>query len=89
MNSAKRAASVARNQSTDTNMENQTTASALPELAAVAGSAIWAQYACAALIGEMASISLHDQPHLWRPKQAEYAAEMADAMMVEHAKRFP
>lgn len=50
-------------------------------------STVWDQYACAALIGEMASISLHDQPHLWRPKQAEHAAEMADALMAERHKR--
>jgi hypothetical protein len=50
---------------------------------------IWTEFACAALIGEMSSISLHDQPHLWRPKQAEHAAEMADALMEEYLKRFP
>ena len=51
-------------------------------------SALWSQFACAALVGEMTTISLHDQPHLWRPKQAEYAAELADAMMVEYRKRW-
>jgi hypothetical protein len=52
------------------------------------GSEVWVRFACAALVGEMASISLHDQPHLWRPKQAEHSAEMADAMMAEYRKRW-
>jgi hypothetical protein len=68
--------------------ENQTKTDGCGSLPLAPGSALWSQFACAALVGEMTTISLHDQPHLWRPKQAEYAAELADAMMVEYRKRW-
>lgn len=58
-------------------------------LGVVSGSAVWDQYFCAALVGQLASQSLHDQPHVWQPYQAEISAKMADAMMVERSKRYP
>lgn len=44
-------------------------------------------FAAHALLGYMQSCSLHDQPHLWAPKMAEYAYAQADAMIAERAKR--
>lgn len=43
-------------------------------------------FAAQALLGYMQSCSLHDQPHLWAPKMAEYAYTAADAMLEERAK---
>ena len=43
-------------------------------------------FAAQALLGYMQSCSLHDQPHLWAPKMAEYAYTAADAMLAERAK---
>lgn len=48
---------------------------------------VWDGYAQAALVGYMASVSLHDQPMLWGPKMAECASQLADAMMIERGKR--
>lgn len=47
----------------------------------------WDKYAQAALVGYMASTSLHDQPTIWQPGIACLAAQMADYMMVERQKR--
>lgn len=52
-------------------------------------SAVWDQYFCTALLAQMSSQTLHDEPHLWQPYQAELSAEMADVMMSERGKRFP
>lgn len=49
--------------------------------------AAWDKYAQAALIGYMASTSLHDKPTIWQPGMACLAAQMADHMMVERHKR--
>jgi len=50
---------------------------------------VWDQYFCAALLAQMSSQTLHDEPHLWQPYQAQLSASMADIMMAERAKRFP
>lgn len=57
------------------------------EILAEAGLAAWDKYAQAALVGYMASTSLHDQPNLWQPGMACIAAQMADHMMIERQKR--
>lgn len=49
--------------------------------------AAWDKYAQAALVGYMASTSLHDQPTVWQLGMAGLAAQMADHMMIERQKR--
>ena len=46
-------------------------------------------FAGLALLGYMQSNSLHDQPHLWAPKMAEYAYIAADAMLLERVRTEP
>lgn len=46
-------------------------------------------FAGIALLGYMQSCSLHDQPHLWAPKMAEYAYTQADAMILERIRTAP
>lgn len=43
-------------------------------------------FAGQALLGYMMSCSLHDQPHIWAPKMAEYAYIQADAMLAARTK---
>lgn len=54
-----------------------------------AGMTLRDYFAAHALLGYMQSCSLHDQPHLWAPKMAEYAYIQADAMIMERIRTAP
>jgi len=73
----------------DANIERITPAPSAGTADSSALFGVWDQYFCAALLAQMSSQTLHDEPHLWQPYQAQLSASMADIMMAERAKRFP